>query len=590
MIGGISCYNVYRLSKAIDGLITDNYKSIAASNNMSHSIENQDKAILKYMEFQKSEALNSFYNGNDEFYKWFNVEKNNITEIGEKETVDKINMDYLSFIKVFSQLQDYQNSHSSQETIVFYNESVSPKVNKVESDFKDLSAINEKAMFNGKNRVKVSAEISLYGILIVSALAGIIGLIISMYSTKKSLKPIFLLTETIKSVKKGELYKQAPVINEDEIGMLSNEFNSMTKRLKEFEQSTTGTLLAEKNKSIAIVKSISDPLLVLDESYKIVLLNKSCEKLFDINEEKVLNKHILEAVRCTELYDYIFNLINNDMIDNEKIINIENKGEILYFNILVTVVTNNDNKINSVVILLKNVTEYKKLEKIRADFIATVSHEFKTPLTSIMMGIGLMLDKNVGLINEKQNDILITIKDEIQKLTDLVGNLLRFSRIQSDKAIFDIKPTYIFGIVNKCIKNYFEQTESKEVALLDNTDEDLPMVYADEEKICWVLNNLVSNALKYTNAGDEIIIGAFVNGENINIFVKDTGVGIPEEYRKKIFDKFVKVRGYDKELISTGLGLSIAKEIVEAHGGTIWCESNIDEGSTFTFTLPISKN
>lgn len=590
LIGIISCFNVYGLGQVIDGLMTDNYKSIAASNSMSHSIEEQDKAALTYIESLNSKDLNSFYIQNDEFYKWFDIEKNNITEAGEEEIVQRINTHYIDFIKIMPELQDFRNNHKDNETLTFYNTTVLPKVNNVKKDLKDLSVLNEKAMFNGKNKAKSNAGKALYIIFFVSLLAAAAGLVISIYSTDKSLKPIHLLSETIKSVKEGELYKQAPVINQDEIGMLSNEFNNMTKRLYEFEQSTTGSLLAEKNKSVAIVKSIADPLLVLDKSYKIVLINKSCEELFNLKEKDVLNKHILETVRNMELYDYIFDLVNKDITDDEKIINININNENFYFNILATAALDKENKISSIVVLLKNVTKFKMLENIRADFIATVSHEFKTPLTSIMMGAGLMLNKNIGELNEQQKDLLFTIKDETQKLTELVANLLRFSRIQSDKTIFDIKPNYIYGIVNSCINNYLQQAESKDVTIYDNTAEDLPMVKADEEKISWVLNNLVSNALKYTNAGDEIVISASVKDGLMYIFVKDTGVGIPPEYIQKIFDKFVKVRGFDKELISTGLGLSIAKEIVEAHGGTIWCESILDEGSTFTFTLPIVKN
>lgn len=589
IIGVVSCVNVYKLAKSIDGLMTDNYKSIVAANNMAHVIEVQDKAILQYTADQQKKTIDTFYNENDVFYKWFYVEKNNITELGEKGNVENISTDYLAFVKEFSELQVYKNNHSYSETIDFYNSNVLLKVNKLETELKNISSINEKAMFNGKNRVKTNAEMALYLILAISAAAAAGGLIVSTVSTNKTLKPIYLLTETIRSVKEGELYKQAPVFYEDEIGMLSCEFNNMTKRLHEFEQSTTGKLLAEKNKSIAIVKSILDPLIVLDESYKIILLNKSCETLFEIQEENVISKHILEAIRNVELYDYIFYTINNGTAEHEKIIKFDSAEENYYFSIIVTAVTNEENKVKSIVVLLKNITEFKKLEKVRSDFIATVSHEFKTPLTSIMMGVGLMLEKNLGALNEKQKSVLVTIKDEVEKLTDLVVNLLKLSRIQSDRAIFDIKPCYLLGIVDKCIKNYCKQAEGKEINLYDETDETLPRICADEEKITWVLNNLVSNALKYTNAGDEIIIGAYIEDENMNIYVKDTGVGIPEEYRKNIFNKFVKVRGYDRELISTGLGLSIAKEIVEAHGGTIWCESKLDEGSTFTFTLPIVK-
>ena len=437
--------------------------------------------------------------------------------------------------------------------------------------------------------LKVIQYSALCLILSISSMAAIIGLIISLIYTNKFFKPIYLLTETIKSVKEGEINKQAPVINEDEIGMLAKEFNNMTNRLYEFEQSTTGKLLSERNKSIAIVKSISDPLIVLDASYKIQLLNDSGEIIFGVLEQNVLNSHFLETIRNMELYDYIFLVVDNKVSNTEKTISFEVNKSTYFFNVIVTVVNDKDDKINAIVVLLKNITEYKQLEKVRTDFIATISHEFKTPLTSIMMGVGLILEKNVGDINNKQEELLDTIKEETEKLTELVSDLLKLSKIQSGQAIYDIKTYSINKIACHCVKNYSVQAKNSGIALYNTIKEDLPNVVVDEDKITWVLNNLVSNALKYTNSGGEIVIGAFIEGEKMKVFVKDNGTGIPREYHERIFEKFVKISAYDTEFLSSGIGLSISKGIVEAHGGTIYCESEVNKGSTFIFTLPVEK-
>ncbi|HEY8805746.1 MAG TPA: ATP-binding protein [Clostridium sp.] len=589
LIGLLSSFNVYRLGGEIDGLMTNNYKSIDASTKMTEVIQVQDKAILEYIAFENKSSIDTIYNSNEEFYKWLDVGKNNISEVGEKNVTNKISDDYLLFVKSFSKLQDYQKSHTSSENIKFYNSQVSPLVVKVKVDLLTLAKLNEKAMFNGRNNAKSNSLSALYLILSISTIAAIIGLIISLIYTNKSLRPIYLLTETIKSVKEGEINKQAPVINEDEVGMLAQEFNNMTSRLYEFEQSTTGKLLSERNKSIAIVKSITDPLIVLDASYKIQLLNDSGENVFGVLEQNVINSHFLETIRNMELYDYIFFVVNNKSSNAEKIISFQvNKGT-YFFNVIVTVVNDKENKTNAIVVLLKNITEYKQLEKVRTDFIATISHEFKTPLTSIMMGVGLILEKNVGVINEKQEELLYTIKEETEKLTDLVSDLLKLSKIQSDQAVYNIKTHSITKIARECVKNYSMQAKNNGITLYNSIEEELPNVVVDKEKITWVLNNLVSNALKYTNSGGKIVIGSFIAGEKMKVFVKDNGKGIPREYHERIFEKFVKISAYDTEFLSSGIGLSIAKGIVEAHGGTIYCESEVNKGSTFMFTLPLEK-
>ena len=204
-----------------------------------------------------------------------------------------------------------------------------------------------------------------------------------------------------------------------------------------------------------------------------------------------------------------------------------------------------------------------------------------------MLGASLMLDENIGTLNPKQKEIIETIEKDGNRLNDLVINLLQLIKIESNKALFNFGSCSIVGIIDDCCKNFYEQAGNNDVNLSYEMDENLPKIKMDSEKITWVLNNLVSNALKFTNAGDEICIISYADKTNIYVSVKDTGIGISEQYLYKIFDKFVKVEGRDYETRGTGLGLAIAKEIVEAHGGAIKCESRLDEGSIFTFTLPL---
>ncbi|HEX9063270.1 MAG TPA: HAMP domain-containing sensor histidine kinase, partial [Clostridia bacterium] len=216
-------------------------------------------------------------------------------------------------------------------------------------------------------------------------------------------------------------------------------------------------------------------------------------------------------------------------------------------------------------------------------------HEFKTPLTSIMMGSDLLLNSGMGDLTDDQKSIAAVIKEDCERLSSLVGDVMELTRLESGKAIFKVEPCSIAGIVENTYKQFKKTAEQKNVDLEFDADEDLPLVLADFEKITWVLNNLVSNAIKYTNAGDDILISASVKEDKMYVSVKDTGIGIPEQYKENIFERFFQVKGNDLEIRGTGLGLSVAKEIIEAHGGRIWCESKLDLGSTFTFTLSLYK-
>lgn len=589
MVGLISAFNVYNLGKSIDGLITDNYKSIDACKNMGNCIESENRAILKYIQGEKDQGLEFFYKSNDEFYQWFHIEKNNITEDGERSEVDKLNEEYVNFVKLFSELQEYSSSHNDDKAKSFYEDVISVSIENIKNDLNHASKLNEKTMFDKKISTRLNAENSTKLICIISLIASLLGLIIAIICTNKYLRPIHLLTNTIKSVKEGEINKQAPIIYNDEIGMVAKEFNNMTNRLYEFEKSTKGSLLAEKNKFMIIAKSISDPLMVLDGSFKIKFVNNSCETFLGLNEEHIINKHFLQAINNGELYDHAFNVINMDLIDNGKFIEVVVGDKTYFFNVIVTSIKDKDPKSNGIIMLFRNVTELKQVEKIKTEFIGTISHELKTPLTSVMMGVGLMLDENLGSLNEKQSGIIETIKEDVQRLSELVSNLLKISKIQSDKAVFNRKKCDLNKLIKECAESNNNIAKNKNIILKLNLN-NISMAMIDEEKMVWVLNNLLSNAIRYTDESGEIIVGSSIEKNNIKIYVEDTGRGIPENCLDKVFEKFFRVEEFDILPESTGLGLSIAKEIVEAHNGQIWCESVLDKGSKFTFTIPLVEN
>jgi PAS domain S-box-containing protein len=589
VLGITSVFSFYILSKSIDGLMVDNYKSINSASNMLDALEGQNIDVLNSIQNNQS-AIGDFYKNSSQFYKWFHIVSNNVTETGEIDYVKKIESNYLSYLETFSKLQNISATKGEKLATEYYNSNLLPLYTQLKKDLKSLSSLNENSMFRSKDRVTKDTLMLMYIILILFSLSVIGGFFASRFYINKFLMPIYLLTETIKSVKEGDLKQEAPIIYDDEIGHLAKEFNNMTKRLDEFEHSTKGVLLAEKNKSLAIVKSISDPLIVLDNNYKIILLNKACEEIFNISESNVLNKHFLEAIRDGEVYDNIVKTCSSrDVEPQGKIVHIRNNEKDYYFNVIIKIMQDTNENINGVIVLFQNVTQLKQLEKVKTDFIATISHELKTPLTSIMMGASLLEDANVGDLNNRQKRVMENIKEGGERLSLLVNDLLQLSKIQSDRAVFNFELCSINDIIENCTKSFYNQAAERKVNLHNNIGENLPQVSIDSEKITWVVNNLVSNALKHTDSGDDILITTYVKDNDMCVSVKDTGYGIPPEYLDKIFERFIQVKEYNSEQAGTGLGLSIAKDIVEAHGGKIWCESTPGSGSSFIFALPLNK-
>jgi len=588
IVGTVSFLNLYQLSKAIDGLMIDNYKSINAVNNMLEAIERQDSAVLIYVTVDHQKGIDLFSENNNTFMKWYNVEYNNVTEKGEKEIVESINSNYSKYVKEFSELQEIRNTDGDNKSIDFYNTTMLLDFNNLKKQLKDLTALNEKAMFTEKDRATSNARHSTTIIFSLTAFSIIVGFVLSKYFTNHIFKPMYRLIAAIKEIKAGNLGHQAEILSNDEVGELAKEFNNMTYRLLQYEQSTLGEILKEKNKSLAIVKSIYDPLIVLDTNFRILLLNDASESFFNIKEEKVLDRHFLEGIRNGELFDFIATAFESKGDTIQKIICLSTEMEERYFNVMVTGIKDNSASIVGLVILLQNVTQLKQLEKIRTDFIATISHEIKTPLTSIMMGTNLVLGELIGSINDEQKEVVTAIKEDGERLSILANDLLELNRIESGKAVYQIETCSIGNIIESSTKQFYKQAEQKNVSLITHFERDLPLIKADYEKITWVLNNLISNALKYTDSGDKILVSASLKNNKMLVSVKDTGVGIPEEYLNKIFDKFVQVKGGDFEVRGTGLGLAVVKEIIEAHEGKIWCVSELDSGSCFTFELNLA--
>lgn len=527
-IGVISALNAYRLRNSMNGIISDNYESISSANEMINVINNQNRAILIYLQGNKEEALDIFHSNDDEFYKWFYIEKSNITEDGEAELIDRISSEYIQFSKLFSSLQDYSNGQNHDELVKFYQEKISPQVLTIIENLKTLSKLNENIMYINKDLLKTRTEEAIYFIFSISLIGAIVGGTISIVLTNRFFKPIYVLVDSIK-----------------------------------------------------------DPILFLDKNNKIKFINDDGKKLLGIENINYKNKNFLDVLNLPEVHNFIKDPIRNEGIN--KIIECSFNNKRYYFNLTMSVFKEKDNEVEGIVLIFKDITDLKELEVVKRNFVGTISHELKTPLTSITMGIGLINNKNIGKLNDRQQNIVDTIQEDIQNLNDLVSDLLKISEIQASKDNFNIKSNDINKIMEDVLMNFRPQAKEKHISLELNINEKLPLVMIDKEKIKWVLNNLISNAIRYTESGMVKLNGSF-DEENIYVSVTDTGRGIPREYLKKVFEKFVRVEGFEIPEESTGLGLAIAKEIVEIHGGKIWCESKVGVGSKFIFTVPLSFN
>jgi signal transduction histidine kinase len=239
----------------------------------------------------------------------------------------------------------------------------------------------------------------------------------------------------------------------------------------------------------------------------------------------------------------------------------------------------------------KLIKSREKNTPINTEIIPTVCHEFRTPLTSIKMSVELLLEENIGSLTNQQREMLIAAREDCDRLSSLIDDLLELAKIDTGQIKLDFQPIAVDKIVNSALHSIKLPAKEKNIELKSDLEYDLPAVRADFEKINWVLNNLLNNALRHTPEEGTITVSSRRRDSLVHISVSDTGEGILDKYRDKIFDRFVSIRG-ENENSGSGLGLAISKKIVEAHGEKIWLENSRKPGATFTFTLnssPVSN-
>ncbi|MEO8514593.1 MAG: ATP-binding protein [Ignavibacteria bacterium] len=352
-------------------------------------------------------------------------------------------------------------------------------------------------------------------------------------------------------------------------------------------------LIAEKKRAEAIVKSMIDGIIVLNEKHEVILVNSIGTELLGISEADLIGKNMNDISHYNSLVKNLTEDFTKHGGDkgNLKYIRIVFREREEYFLKEILNVTGEpgSQKTLGYIIILKNVTGFKELDELKSGFVATVSHELRTPLSAMNMSLRLLQDERIGQMNDEQKRITTAMKDEVKRLLKLVNELLDLSKIESGSEILKYREVRADELVDAAITPMLLQFEQKNIELVTDVGTDLPMIRADANKIAWVMINLLNNAVRYSIDGGKIILSVKKDEKKVIFSVKDFGAGIEPQYLSRIFEKFVQVKSKNIESLNkgVGLGLAISKEFVNAHGGDIWVKSEIGKGSEFSFSIPI---
>jgi len=425
-----------------------------------------------------------------------------------------------------------------------------------------------------QNTLSTIRKIVFMGLLFALGFAFVLGYIV----TTRITKPINRIIQASRKFSEGDFTHRIINYSKDEIGELALTLNRMAQdledKIKEIKQ--------QNQELAAIFNSMIEGIIVIDRTSRIVSINPAIEKIFGVSSKDVQGRPFLEAIRNNEISEIINSVLTNGKSLSAEITLVLPAHRVFEVN---AVPIFERDSVNGCLLVIHDITEIRRLETVRRDFVANVSHELKTPLTSIKGFVETLLE---GALDDKRNsrNFLTIIQNHADRLDTLVNDLLSLSHLESKDMLLDIKEVNIKVEADEVISGFGSQLKKNNVEIKNELAPNI-LARADRDRIKQVFTNLIDNAIKFNRKNGTVKVYAEESSSKIKITIEDSGVGIPEKDISRIFERFYRVdKARSRELGGTGLGLSIVKHIVELHGGTVGLESNEGLGSKFFFTLP----
>jgi two-component system phosphate regulon sensor histidine kinase PhoR len=421
---------------------------------------------------------------------------------------------------------------------------------------------------------------------LIAALCGLLVTTVLGYRFVNNVtKPIKKVTKTAKKIANGNFGDKVYIKSNDEIGILVDTFNIMSEKLNE----TISEIQDKNTKLQSTLASMNEALFAIDRTYKIILINPVAMELFHIEDEDVYGKHILEVVRNNKLHDVLKDIIHNKNVGEREVVIDYPETKILKLYTNFIRLDMDPNRIIGVMALIQDVTEMRKLENMRTEFVANVSHELKTPLTSISGFIETL--KSGAMENEKVRKRFLDIIDiETERLKRLIDDLLTLSAIENHKVAANRDVIYIKDIIDQMNMLTESLAKQKDISYSTELEANLPLIYGNRDLFKQMILNLVENAIKYTPESGQVKVLAYKRYDHIFVVVKDTGIGIPKEHIPRLFERFYRVdKARSRKIGGTGLGLAIVKHIVLSFDGEIKVNSKLGKGSEFVVRIPIKE-
>jgi two-component system, NtrC family, sensor histidine kinase KinB len=584
VLGAVSRRTVAALGHNAEDILKDNYLSVLAAQRVRDAADTMADVALMRAHGQKSAVgVDELTRQRETLNHELAFQEHNITEVGEREMTARLRTSWSRFADEFDRVMRAPPADAER----IYFEQLKPVQDELHAATNDITAINEDAMVRKSNRARASAA-GMSGFMIAVTIAAfLIGIATSIYLTNRLTRPLSVLAQAVRRIAEGDLQARARVEGRDEIAQVARELNVMTDRLAEYRSSSLGELLQAQQSSQAAIDSIADPVIVLNADGSLLNVNRACETLLGLSTESPQPfANVEPAVRA------VIDRMRQHVLEKggfvprglEEAVAVSTREGTRYLLPRANPVVGEGGGTLGLTIVLQDVTRLRRFDELKTDMVATVAHEFRTPLTSLRMAIHLCTEGVAGPLTPKQADLLYAARDDCERLQSIVDDLLDLSRIQGGQMELNRRSVSAAALIARALDEHRAQARQGEVDLdVGAPSVDRPVI-ADPERMDLVLGNLLANAIRHTPAHGRVDVRAAPDGDELRFEVRDTGPGIAPEHLPRLFERFYRTP--DAPSGGAGLGLYICKEIVTAHGGRIGVESDLGHGAVFWFTLP----
>lgn len=581
-------YFIYDLSNRSASMLKENYQTVESTKFLIQSIDEIKNEQLSVLFRGNDQQNDSLYRVNlDVFSKNLLAAKNNITESGEEELIHELETSFHTLLSVCDSLASAMviSTESFHRLIFAHSDTRSYIV--------ALWDLNMRAISHKNNQIKNTSHRAFVIMSLIGSICFIISALFFFRYPGYVSKPITLLTQGIKEIANRNYEKRLPFKSHDELGELARSFNQMAAKLDEYEHSNLSKLLLEKKRIDTIINNMKDAIIGLDESEKIIFANTVACDILRLNSSEITGYSARDLMQQNETFSLIFKDISEKRNTANKEfhpVKMTKDGKPDYYTREILDVsfakTGEDDPVSvGRVMIMKNITHFLEQAEAKTNFIATISHELKTPISSLRLNLKLLDDPRIGKLNEEQKDIVRALKEETLKMSGITSELLDLAQVETGNIPLNFQPVSPAEIIRYVKNPALNQAGTKHIQIDFSVADQLPEIYCDSEKTAWVLLNMLNNAILYSPDGSSVEVEVKQVKDSIRFMVRDFGMGIEEQYLQQIFEKYFRVP--DSGQKGTGLGLAISKEFISKQNGRIWVESTPGKGSRFFFDLPL---